>query len=211
VVTRSDADQRRVRNPRGEGDRLRQDLISAANRLLENGASHESLSLRAVAREVGIAPTSIYLHFPDNTALLLAVYERHFADLADHLNQAIARHADPATRLRAAAEAYCQFAADHPDVYQVMFTVPGSASPPRHVPADERPGAAVVLAVQNVIADCIGAGLLPPVDTYAATVGLWADLHGLIVLRAARPHVAWPPPDTLIDTLLTIWLRTPTS
>lgn len=206
MAPRSRADQRHVRNPRGEGDRLRQDLISAANRLLENGASHESLSLRAVAREVGIAPTSVYLHFPDKTALLLGVYERHFTDLADHLSEAIAGHADPAARLRAAAEAYLRFAADHPDAYQVMFTAHGSANLPRAVPADQRPGATVVLTVSNVVVECIDAGLLPPADPYAVTVCLWAALHGLIVLRAARPHVVWPPQDTLIDTLLNVWL-----
>jgi AcrR family transcriptional regulator len=206
VTSPPGAGQRHVRNPRGEGDRLRQELISTANRLLENGASHESLSLRAVAREVGIAATSVYLHFPDKTALLLAVYERHFAELSDQLSQAIARHADPAARLRAAAEAYCEFAADRPDVYQVLFTVPGSASPPSGVPASQRPGAAVVLTAQKVITECIDARLLPPADPYAATVCLWASLHGLIVLRAARPHVTWPPFGTLIDTLLTIWL-----
>lgn len=205
MVSRSSAGQRHVRNPRGEGDRLRQDLVTAANRLLESGASHESLSLRAVAREVGIAATSVYLHFPDKTALLLAVYERHFAGLAGQLNQAMAEHTDPGARLRAAAEAYCQFAAEHPDVYQVLFTVPGSASQPREVPVSQRPGAAVVLAVQSVITECIDAGLLPPVDPYAATVCLWAALHGFIVLRAARPHAAWPPLDTLIDTLLAMW------
>ncbi|HZR53420.1 MAG TPA: TetR/AcrR family transcriptional regulator [Streptosporangiaceae bacterium] len=206
MAERADAGQRHVRNPRGEGDRLRHELISAANRLLENGTSHESLSLRAVAREVGIAATSVYLHFPDKTALLLAVYEGHFAELAEQLNQAIAQHSDPAARLRAAAGAYCAFAASNPDVYQVLFSVPGSASPARLVPVSERPGSAVVLTVQNVITDCINAGLLPPADPYAATVCLWGTLHGLIVLRAARPNVNWPPFDALIDTLLTMWL-----
>ncbi len=206
MASRSGADQRHVRNPRGEGDRLRQELIGAANRLLENGATHESLSLRAVAREVGIAATSVYLHFPDKTALLLAVYERHFTDLADHLAEAMAQHTGPAARMRAAAEAYCQFAADHPDIYHVMFTVPGTVAPPRQVPAGERPGAAVVLTIQQTVADCMSAGLLPQADPYAVTICLWASLHGLIVLRAARPNIAWPPLGTLIDTLLTTWL-----
>ena len=206
MASRPGADQRHVRNPRGEGDRLRQELIGAANRLLENGATHETLSLRAVAREVGIAATSVYLHFPDKTALLLAVYEGHFTDLADHLSQAMAQHTGPAARLRAAAEAYCQFAADHPDIYHVMFTVPGSATPPRQVPVGERPGAAVVLTIQQTVADCMSAGLLAQADPYAVTICLWAALHGLIVLRAARPNVAWPPLGTLIDTLLATWL-----
>ncbi len=72
---------RHLRNPRGEGDRLRQELITAANRLLRSGETIESLSLRAVARAVGIAATSVYLHFDDKASLLLAVYQRHFADL----------------------------------------------------------------------------------------------------------------------------------
>lgn len=65
-----------------------------------------------------------------------------------------------------------------------------------------------MLTVQNVIGECIDAGLIPPADPYATTVCLWASLHGLIVLRSARPYVNWPPLDALIDTLLTVWLRT---
>src|SRR5262245_38605892 len=99
-------DGRRVPNRRGAGERLRQDLIGAADRLLAEGATHESLSLRAVARAVGIAATSVYLHFPDKMALLLAVYERYFAQLADDLREAVDRHDRPAQRLRAACACY---------------------------------------------------------------------------------------------------------
>src|SRR5215472_14891710 len=44
---------RRQRNPRGQGERLREDIIEAATRLLEDPAA-PPLSLRAVAREVGV-------------------------------------------------------------------------------------------------------------------------------------------------------------
>ncbi|MFJ5304092.1 TetR/AcrR family transcriptional regulator [Streptomyces sp. NPDC088350] len=200
---------RHTRNPRGKGERLRQDLISAANRLLENGATHESLSLRAVAREVGIAATSVYLHFPDKVALLLAVYQQHFADLARQLDDAVAQHTSPAAQLRAAIQAYYQFATDHPDAYHVMFTVPTTTNPRRAIPAipdGERPGAAVIQTVQNVITRCIDARLIQPVDPYPATLCLWAAVHGLITLRAARPTVPWPDFDALLDALLTTWL-----
>ena len=42
---------RRERNAHGSGQRLRQELMDAADRLLAAGATPESLSLRAVARE----------------------------------------------------------------------------------------------------------------------------------------------------------------
>ncbi|MEV6040512.1 TetR/AcrR family transcriptional regulator [Nonomuraea sp. NPDC052116] len=200
---------RHTPNPRGQGDRLRQDLIEATNRLLEQGATHESLSLRAVAREVGIAATSVYLHFPDKMSLLLAVYQEHFAVLARHLDDAVAAHAEPDRQLHAVADAYCQFAEDHPDAYQVMFTVPHAPPVTRPLPDDERPGLAAIEITQNVFKACADAGLARTPDPYLATLCLWGALHGLLTLRAARPTVPWPPLNTLVDTLMATHLDLP--
>jgi AcrR family transcriptional regulator len=193
---------RHLRNPRGEGDRLRQELVTAADRLLRGGKTIESLSLRAVAREVGIAATSVYLHFPDKASLLLAVYQRHFADLEQALSRAIAEKNEPAARLRAMTLAYCQFAADYPDTYQVLFTMP-AATPASGTPG---PGTAILEIVRLVIAECMDAGLVHSGDPYEVALCLWAALHGLITLRAARPQVPWPKPDALIDALLATML-----
>ena len=206
MTPRPPSPQRHTRNPRGEGERLRDELIAAADRLLRAGQTHESLSLRAVAREVGIAATSIYLHFPDKFTLLLAVYERHFVELTHQIEQAIGEHPDPAGQLRAAALAYWRFAEEHPDAYYVMFTVPGTDTVANPLPADRRPGAAIVLAVQEVIARCIQAGLTSALDPYCAALCLWTSLHGLITMMAARPYVPWPAPQALLNTLLSTYL-----
>ena len=70
----------RQRNPRGQGERLRDDIIEAASRLLADPAS-PPLTLRAVAREAGVAATSVYLHFDDIASLVLAVSARRFGEL----------------------------------------------------------------------------------------------------------------------------------
>src|SRR5215468_10258242 len=70
----------RQRNPRGQGERLRDDIIEAASRLLADPAA-PPLTLRAVAREVGVAATSVYLHFDDIESLFLAVIDRRFSEL----------------------------------------------------------------------------------------------------------------------------------
>lgn len=199
----------RTRNRRGEGGRLRQDLIDAASRLLSEGASHETLSLRAVARAVGIATTSVYLHFPDKMSLLLAVYQGHFDDLAQRLEDAIARQPTPPGQLRAAALAYCRFAADQPEAYHVMFSAVGSTGRLAEIPPGQRPGYRVLQAVQQVIASGMQAGTTTAGDPLAITLCLWAALHGLITLRAARPHVMWLPLETLVDTLLTTQFTVP--
>ena len=203
MTTPDDQSPRHTRNRRGEGGRLRQDLIDAASQLLSEGASYETLSLRAVARAVGIATTSVYLHFPDKLSLLLAVYQGHFDDLAQRLEDAIAQQPTPAEGLRAAALAYYRFAADRPEAYRVMFSVPGSTARLDEMPVAQRPGYRVIQAVQQVITTSMEDGGTVAGDPYSATLCLWSALHGLIMLRAARPHVAWPPVETLIDALLT--------
>jgi AcrR family transcriptional regulator len=202
VTQTSGGTSRHTRNRRGEGERLRQDLIAATSRLLEKGATHESLSLRAVAREVGVAATSVYLHFPDKASLLLAVYADHFADLTRAVTEAIAAEVGPAARLRAAAHAYCRFASQQPDAYYVMFSAPGRTDPPGGYPESGRPGVALIEAVQQVITECMAAGLMHPGDPYDATLCLWGAMHGLITLRAARPQVPWPSQSELVDSLL---------
>lgn len=198
---------RHTRNRRGEGGRLRQELIDAASRLLSEGAALETLSLRAVARAAGIATTSVYLHFPDKLSLLLAVYQGHFDDLAQRLEDAIAAQPTASTQLRAAALAYCRFADEQPEAYHVMFSAPGSTARLAQMPPTDRPGYPVIRAVQQVIMSGAESGSTVTSDPFAATLNLWAALHGLITLRAARPHTAWPPLETLIETLLTTQLE----
>src|SRR5207248_1129080 len=91
----------RARNPRGAGQRLRDDLIEAASRLLVGPAADAPLSLRAVARAVGVVPQAVYLHFPDKQRLVWAVVERCYAELARAGEDAAASVSDPADHLRA--------------------------------------------------------------------------------------------------------------
>lgn len=194
---------RRVRNRRGEGDRLRRQLVDAAGRLLERGATHETLSLRAVAREVGIATTSVYLHFADRIELLMAVYKERFAELSRFMETAVAAADDPAERLRACCLAYERFALERPNEYRVLFEVPGTRRDvPLGVDRDDLPGVEAFDTVRRCLGDCQDAGLIAPRDLFVATICLVSTLHGLVTLRVSRPSFPWPPPDALVDHVL---------
>jgi AcrR family transcriptional regulator len=194
----------RARNRRGEGDRLRRQLVEAAGRLLEAGATHETLSLRSVAREVGVAATSVYLHFADRTELLIAVYRERFAELSESMREAITRAGDdPGAQLRALCLAYHAFALDHPQAYRVLFDVLGvRTETPTGLARDELPGVDMFDAVRGCLARCIDAGLAPAADSFLATVCLIATLHGMVSLRIARPSFPWPPVEHLVDHVL---------
>jgi AcrR family transcriptional regulator len=101
---------------------LRTDLIGAADAILARTGDVEGLSLRAVAREVGIATPSIYLHFPDKSALVRAVLDARFGELAEAVRTAVGQQTNPIARLRAGCLTYCRFATEHPNAYRVLFS-----------------------------------------------------------------------------------------
>ena len=78
-----DPARRRQRNARGQGARLTEDIVTGALALIERAGSDEAVTLRAVAREVGIAAPSIYAHFADRDAIVMAVTVRVFDELAE--------------------------------------------------------------------------------------------------------------------------------
>jgi AcrR family transcriptional regulator len=189
----------RTRNPRGQGERLRTELIAAADALLESVRGEEDLSMRAVARQAGVAPQSVYLHFPDKRSLMSAVYALRFRELIDVLVAATADVSDARARLLAFAVAYERYAVAHPGHYRVLF---GTAGTPDWEPA-EMVGLDAFAILRNAIAECRDD------DVEAATACFWAGLHGIVTLRRDRPSFPWPPVDDLLATLVADHTRAP--
>ncbi len=188
----------RSRNRRGEGARLRDEIVSAASVLLESLDGQEALSLRAVARAVGIAPQSVYLHFADRRELLTAVYAVRFAELRAALEDS-QRDPDPARRLTALCRAYLDYGLTHPGHYRVLF---GTAGTPGWEPTPEQlPGLPTFQLLVDGLTACNSAD--PKVDATC----LWAALHGLVTLRQDRPSFPWPEPAVLIDALVRGYAR----
>ena len=111
----------RERNRRGEGGKLRADILAGATELLEETGSEEAVTLRAVARQVGISAPSIYSHFPDREAIVDAIVDGAFADFNAAISAAIDAAASPLARLRAGCAAYLRFAAERPNRYKFLF------------------------------------------------------------------------------------------
>ena len=86
VAWTSDAQGRWSANlvSRGQGNRLADDIVRGALAIIERTGSDEAVTLRAVAREVGIAAPSIYAHFADREAIIMAaVVSNVAADVVD--------------------------------------------------------------------------------------------------------------------------------
>lgn len=197
----------RPRNRRGEGARLRDEIVTAAVGLLDETGSEAAITLRSVARRVGIAAPSIYRHFPDQPAIMLAVVEQAFAQLEAQLRAALdAAGDDPRQRLFAACHAYLRFAEEHPQRYRTMFGglwMPALNDSSVTASDMEALGEASIRLLADALNDCVTAGRATGTDLYADTVTLWLGLHGLAHQRAVTVAFPWPPgiADHLITTL----------
>lgn len=170
----------RSRNPRGEGARLREEILQAAVALLDETDDLRVLTLRGIARRASISAPSIYPHFVDLPALVDAIRAHAFEQLRALMAEATeqAPTDDPATALVAAARAYVQFAWDHPARYRLMFAAEGYAS-------NAIEAFTVVESLVRATAEAgIGQSRNPRTDTWM----VWAGLHGVATL--AKPSRA---------------------
>jgi len=175
----------RQRNPRGQGERLRDDIIEAASRLLADPAA-PPLTLRAVAREVGVAATSVYLHFDDIESLIVVVVNRLFAELVRRQDEIT--ETDPRQLVLAGAMVYCEFGLACPGHYQLMFARPLSL--PDYTP-EHFPGWKSFQQLVGRVAACLG--ISPEASEAFFTAQLiWQQLHGIVSLRISRSKFPWP-------------------
>ncbi|MFI2471783.1 TetR/AcrR family transcriptional regulator [Nocardia xishanensis] len=193
------ADNRRSRgrNPRGQGERLREEILVAAMRMLDELGDDQALSMRAVTRAIGTAATSIYLHFADRDALVLAVLNRCHDDLMRAMTEAESTHADPADQLRARTMVLGEWAYHHPGLYAVLHESAlnqGTDMAFRKELAD-----GTVAAVRR----CMDAGLVPAGDAATIALDLRAAVHGAVSMRLHQPDQPWPPLEEQVERFLT--------
>jgi AcrR family transcriptional regulator len=198
---------------RGARERARAEITAAikqeaARQLGAHGPA--GLSLRAVARELGMASSALYRYFPSRddllTALIIDAYDAVGAAAEEALAAAAngSRAVDPVDRWVAVCSAVRDWAVGHPHEYGLIYgsPVPGYSAPQDTVVPASRVGLALVAVVRDahtagllgeptgrplagpVRADAgqLAAELAPelPVRVIAALVAAWAQVFGIV-------------------------------
>jgi AcrR family transcriptional regulator len=185
----------RSRNARGEGEKLRNEIIVAAIDVLSALGPEDPFSLRSVARRANIAAPSVYIHFQDRSQLLLATLEKLFAE---QVAVRAAAEADAARkgggaweRLLARSMASVRFGLEHPGHFKVLFEgrVVLRLDDPR-ITSFGRP--LLVRSIELIREIPHRAGRVSD-DPERLSLLLWSGLHGVISLRINKPILDWPP------------------
>lgn len=150
---------------------LRAALISEGLRLLAT-RDVDLLSLREMARNVGVSATSVYRHFPDKDALMTALAHEGLQQLG--LAQAAASDAagGGAAGFAATGRAYVRFALDNPALFRLIFASPALGA--------ERDGGS--LANQLLRANALQQAGPDNDEANVRAVKAWAMVHGLALL-----------------------------
>lgn len=166
---------------------LRAALLGAGLKALATTAV-EDISLRQIARDVGVSATAVYRHFPDKRALLSAMADAGIEQLAQEQQRA-AQAAGEATAFAATGRAYVRFALAHPALFRLIFAY----TCPRG---------------ETVFGNSLAARMLQEFSTrYTASedearllvIQAWSVVHGLAMLMLDGQL---PPDDAMIDQVI---------
>jgi AcrR family transcriptional regulator len=202
-----------VRPKRSEAagrDEMTERIKAAARRqMAEHGTA--GVSLRAVARELGITAPAIYNYFPRLDDLITALVVDAFSALAEAMREAegAVRSEQPADRIEAMAIAYRGWAIAHPVDFQLIYgnPIPGYVAPAEitaplalsaftgifrcymgayaegrlRVPEEYAQPPAQIETVLDRLRR--DSGVAVPAEIAALLAGSWARIHGLVMLE----------------------------
>jgi AcrR family transcriptional regulator len=174
---------------------LTHDVVVDAARSLIQAEGVDQVSLRRVARELGVTAPALYAYVRDYDSLLAAVAAGQFRRM--QLRFAAVGGDDPIDRLRALGRTYVAHAREEPHLHRLAFRYPPAALAGREGggfgPATEAFAAALA-----PIEEAIAAGLLVTDDPILTALTLWSAAHGVAEVLLMGIGL----PDAMADALV---------
>ncbi|MFI1917776.1 TetR/AcrR family transcriptional regulator [Nocardia sp. NPDC020380] len=134
----------RTARARARAEITREITDAARRQLAESGAA--ALSLRAIARELGMVSSALYRYFPSRDELLTTLIIDAYNALGEDVEKAVENAATPRAQWRAAAGAVRAWARAHPHEYALIYgsPVPGYEAPQETIGPASRTGVAIL-------------------------------------------------------------------
>jgi AcrR family transcriptional regulator len=163
---------------------LREDCIKEGLRIVEERGI-EALSLREVARRLGVSHQAPYKHFPSRDHILAEMVRQAYVSFAEFLEHRPIC-GDPPHDLGAMGQAYLEYALTHPLHYRLMFgtPLPDPAKHPEMLHDARHAFALLKDGIADVHAMTHGPGPLERTEYDALFI--WSTLHGLAMILQSR-------------------------
>ncbi|HPI93285.1 MAG TPA: TetR/AcrR family transcriptional regulator [Deltaproteobacteria bacterium] len=172
---------------------IRERILTEALSII-NEEGYANLSMRKLARRLGVTAKTIYNYYSNKDELYLMALIEGFQDLTEQFRAAYRSSGDPVERLRAALHAYVDWGIEHRHSYNIMFSMdtPKYADymGTRMEQIAERQNrialqvAEIATAILTEVATRNGS--LDPDDVPYRLLHLWSTLHGMVSLYISR-------------------------
>lgn len=184
-------------SPTRKGERLsRERIVEAAGTAIE-ADGYEAVSLRSLAKRLGVTAPAIYDHVDSKDELLRAVAASGYAAMDASFEVGGGRAID---RCRERAHTYVRFSQERPELFRVMFLYRPAAVP---VEADNELSAASTMFDRGLadITSAIEEGDLVDRDPIQINLTLWAAIHGVATVGLLAPGLADLVVDDVVEAL----------
>ncbi|WP_029366890.1 WHG domain-containing protein [Mycobacterium sp. UM_WWY] len=173
----------RQRNSRGQGGLLRDEILSAATRVIDVAQTEAEVSLRSIAREAGIAAPSVYAHFEDRDQVLQAVAQASWGQVCAEITEQSKAGKTARDRVILGCRAYVAFAQRYPLRYALMTQAVDVAPAARQ---------ALEVVTRGLLA-CRGADpkSTPTPASHRSAASLSVALHGVAMLHRTDSPNLW--------------------
>jgi AcrR family transcriptional regulator len=186
---------------RARAELTREIKEEARRQLATSGA--DGLSLRAVARSLGMVSSALYRYYPSRDDLLTALIIDAYNAVGSAAEAAIgpAGAEDPRGRWTAVCRSVRSWALDHPHEYALIYgsPVPGYRAPSETI----EPAGRVPLALIAVLRDAVAAGALGTGPSAGAPLGgSLAEQATALASATSPPEGPVVPPDVLVRAVI---------
>ena len=179
-------------------------LDAAKDLFLKQG--YDATSIRKIAEQIEISPTTIYLYYKDKSDIIYALHQEGFKILSSQF-VVLQQVEDAFERLKAMGRIYMTFALENPDFYELMFIMKEPLDfVVKHCGSEWEEGEFAFTSLLKTVANCKEFGYFKQMDTNSMALNIWAIMHGLCGLKlqghldhVASVHLSVPEGSTVLN------------
>lgn len=160
---------------------LRDGILSAA-REVARAEGWQAVTIRKIAGLIEYSPPVIYEYFDSKDDLLLELVRMGYAGQLAAIEKARNASGDPEEALLGMSRAWCRFAFEAPDLYQVMYGLGGVSTPTTEL---RKEGEKIGETIAVVLTEVLTRNGKQSEDVWEKVTLAWGTLHGLVALALA--------------------------
>ena len=181
---------------------LRSGLLAAAREIATN-EGWGAVTIRRIAERIEYSPPVLYEYFDSKEDLLLELVRMGYAEQLGAVESARDASDDSEEALLGMTRAWCRFAFDSPDLYQVMYGLGGVSFP---VPELRKEGEKIAEAMERAIEEVLKKYGKDDTGVREKVVLGWGTLHGLVALAMAGRITGGEEVERLVDLAMRDYL-----